>query len=465
MFSVLPFVSASPAEAVVTPWDTTGNYTVAFEYGGTYLHDMTLVQNGLGMLSGSGGNPAGGAHVYTWVITSGSVVGNTIDFYANYTASADAVTPQTTMHVIGTIAPSGAMSGTWTDNYQGGNRSGTWSTTAGTATVVPSTTVVVSGNTSAGENMPGWLFNRDVNTSTPFTFNTVSPSIGSGSLYVLPIGANPSDKFIGENFINAMIADVDFISYDFRIGTSGVATQKDQFYMNVYANFGVSPDTKFYDCRYNVVPTVGSTAGFTTVTFDPTQAYPVTQSGTSPFTCPSVPAQMDTLSASSTIRVFALNLGDSSTSDTGLDGYFDNVVVAKTDGVTVFDFDPAPAPVMHTLTTVLAGTGTGSVTSIPAGISCGVDCTESYLNNTVVTLTATPATGSTFTGWSGACSGTGSCAVTLSSAKTVTATFTLSTVVVGPPTDKDQCKKDGWKTFNNPSFKNQGQCVSYTNHN
>lgn len=33
--------------------------------------------------------------------------------------------------------------------------------------------------------------------------------------------------------------------------------------------------------------------------------------------------------------------------------------------------------------------------------------------------------------------------------------------VVGPPTDKDQCKGDGWKTFNNPKFKNQGDCVSY----
>jgi len=38
-------------------------------------------------------------------------------------------------------------------------------------------------------------------------------------------------------------------------------------------------------------------------------------------------------------------------------------------------------------------------------------------------------------------------------------------VLVGPPTNKDQCKKDGWKTFNNPTFKNQGQCVSYSNHN
>lgn len=34
-------------------------------------------------------------------------------------------------------------------------------------------------------------------------------------------------------------------------------------------------------------------------------------------------------------------------------------------------------------------------------------------------------------------------------------------VLVGPPTSKDQCKKDGWQTFNNPVFKNQGDCVSF----
>ncbi len=37
-------------------------------------------------------------------------------------------------------------------------------------------------------------------------------------------------------------------------------------------------------------------------------------------------------------------------------------------------------------------------------------------------------------------------------------------VVVGPPTTKNACKHGGWKTFNNPSFKNQGRCVSYVNH-
>lgn len=37
--------------------------------------------------------------------------------------------------------------------------------------------------------------------------------------------------------------------------------------------------------------------------------------------------------------------------------------------------------------------------------------------------------------------------------------------VIGPPADKNECKKDGWKTFNNPTFKNQGDCVSYVQSN
>ena len=39
--------------------------------------------------------------------------------------------------------------------------------------------------------------------------------------------------------------------------------------------------------------------------------------------------------------------------------------------------------------------------------------------------------------------------------------ITASAPVVGPPTTKDQCKASGWTTFNSPSFKNQGDCVSY----
>ena len=80
-----------------------------------------------------------------------------------------------------------------------------------------------------------------------------------------------------------------------------------------------------------------------------------------------------------------------------------------------------------TLTAVKAGTGSGTVTSAPVGISCGADCSEVYVSGTTVTLTPRAGRGSTFTGWSGACSGTGSCVVTMSAAQTATATFSKTT--------------------------------------
>jgi len=79
------------------------------------------------------------------------------------------------------------------------------------------------------------------------------------------------------------------------------------------------------------------------------------------------------------------------------------------------------------LTVTNAGTGSGTVTSAPVGITCGTSCSANYNSGTAVTLTATPATGSTFSGWSGGgCSGTGSCTVTMSAATAVTATFGVS---------------------------------------
>lgn len=239
------------------------------------------------------------------------------------------------------------------------------------------TTVVVTGNTSAGENQPGWLFGRDPNNATPIEFNTDEASIGFGSLYVEPISATPARKFIGENFINTAIADIDSISYDFLIGGGGTPADADQFYMNVYANFGQSDDLKFFDCRYDVIPVIGSTTDFTTITFDPTLAYPVTTRGgasASPFPCPAIPANMDLLSPGSNIRMFSINVGDTSANDAGLDGYYDKVVVSTTGGSVTYDFEP-----------------------------------------------------------------------------------------VLTPTDKDQCKKGGWMTFNTPVFRNQGDCIKFVN--
>lgn len=221
------------------------------------------------------------------------------------------------------------------------------------------TTVVVTTNTTMIENTPGWMFNRDLSTSTPYEFNTNKAKIGVGSLYVKPIMNinssglplnNPNkDKFIAENFLNKPIADVASISYDFMIGDPVNSTKEEHFYLNVYANFGSSDDLKFYDCRYNIVPTTGSTTDWTTVTFDPTQAYPVTtRTGVpgvaSPHTCPPVPADMNTLSAGSNIRAFAINVGDTSANDQGLDGYLDNVVVTTMSDTVIYDFEPALSP-------------------------------------------------------------------------------------------------------------------------
>src|SRR5207244_1564172 len=79
-----------------------------------------------------------------------------------------------------------------------------------------------------------------------------------------------------------------------------------------------------------------------------------------------------------------------------------------------------------TLSVSNTGTGSGNVTSSDGGINCGATCSASYTSGTTVTLTATPAGGSTFTGWSGcdAVSGT-TCSVTMSAARAVSATFTL----------------------------------------
>jgi trimeric autotransporter adhesin len=75
-----------------------------------------------------------------------------------------------------------------------------------------------------------------------------------------------------------------------------------------------------------------------------------------------------------------------------------------------------------TLTISLAGVGAGTVSSSPAGLNCPSTCAAPFLAGSTVTLTATPAAGSLFMFWGGACSGT-SCTVTMDAAKAVTATF------------------------------------------
>ncbi|MES2220289.1 MAG: alkaline phosphatase family protein, partial [Acidobacteriota bacterium] len=77
-----------------------------------------------------------------------------------------------------------------------------------------------------------------------------------------------------------------------------------------------------------------------------------------------------------------------------------------------------------------AGTGTGTVTSSPAGINCPQTCTASFPSGTAVVLTATADSGNTFEGWSGACTGKGTCNLKLTTGITVTPTFEQGTAGV-----------------------------------
>ena len=86
----------------------------------------------------------------------------------------------------------------------------------------------------------------------------------------------------------------------------------------------------------------------------------------------------------------------------------------------------AASTTAYTLTVSKAGTGSGTISSSPAGITCGTDCSQSYASGAAVTLSATPASGSTFGGWSGACTGTGACTVTMSAVRSVGATFSAA---------------------------------------
>jgi len=75
-------------------------------------------------------------------------------------------------------------------------------------------------------------------------------------------------------------------------------------------------------------------------------------------------------------------------------------------GLTFFPrlFEPlreVPAPISYELRVDKEGDCDGLVTSSPAGIDCGADCSELYAEGTVVTLTATPDPDCTFEGWSG----------------------------------------------------------------
>ena len=81
-------------------------------------------------------------------------------------------------------------------------------------------------------------------------------------------------------------------------------------------------------------------------------------------------------------------------------------------------FDPG-----EVLTVSITGTGAGTVTSTPSGISCPTICSFTFPPNTPVTLSETPGSNDAFSSWAGACTGSANCSVTLDASMSITANF------------------------------------------
>jgi hypothetical protein len=192
-------------------------------------------------------------------------------------------------------------------------------------------TVVVTGDGN------GWTFNPDSSNATPYHFTTNAASIGSGSLFVEPISSTvAARKFIAAYALNTPVSNFVSFSYDFQIAGTGTVADADQYYLNIYTRLPNST-ASFYDCRFDYTPSVGSTTSFMTFTVTPGSA-PSAVGVKNSAPCP---ATLGAMPAGSTIFLTALNLGDTSLSDAGLAGYFDNVVVTTTTDSTTYDFEPS----------------------------------------------------------------------------------------------------------------------------
>jgi hypothetical protein len=131
-----------------------------------------------------------------------------------------------------------------------------------------------------------------------------------------------------------------------------------------------------------------------------------------------------TVSASATTVAFTVNANANALSPTTYtatiafnDTTNNNTVQTTSATLTV----NAPIPVTYPLAVAVSGSGT--VTDTSGAINCGSVCTADFSSGTQVTLTATPDGGATFAGWGGACTGNGSCQITMNSLESVTVIF------------------------------------------
>ncbi len=403
----IPFGMALPAQAATT-WDVSGTYE--WLVMGTYAHDMTLVMNPDGTFTGTGGYPAGNAP-YTnpgetgELITNGVVSGNNISFTLTYTGP---FSPGSTWNFSGTIAPDGSMSGVSPME---------WQTTSGLALAGALSAEdfgVVDYDTGVTGQLSGYTAGFGLTDATLADTTSVVVKLYSGTtLLQTNTAIMPAFSALSGSQFSAPF-DV----------SGGFDYVLDGYWTNAReAQYGQSmPATK-------VVATVtlanGKVVTATNMNLvgDPTTIYPEEVVVNNPTTNPVT--------------------GITSTNATlnGTNG--DSNAIGSSFWVSLNTFSTASPSIPE-----------GVYSTIDLGLVTANTSFSALLSSATGMPAVTPNTMYYFVAWSNV-DGTWYPGEIL--------TFTTASVTPPPataPSTKDDCKKGGWMTFTNPSFKNQGQCVS-----
>ena len=287
------------------------------------------------------------------------------------------------------------------------------------------------------KEIPATLFKIRLSDFTEVAAVTLpSPTIGGAAVNVSPDGTK---IWVVSKNTTSGVQSSTIVEYDSATLTPGrsvtLSTAKH------FSEGVVSADGKFgyYESAYNAFSNpapVFTKVDLTTMTEVGVLSLPSGQSGgalaISPDGASLYAGTGDWPAKLNVIRTSDMTLVDTTTLPTGANGALYGALVSKNGAfVSLATYETPPYEVvkiqvrpLYALTVAKAGKGTGTVTSNPTGIECGAVCTFDYLDATAVTLTAAAAEGSTFRGWSGACSGaTVTCTVTMAKAETATATF------------------------------------------
>lgn len=207
------FVNTALPAAAAAPWNVTGNYEITFHLNGDvtntpYVHHATLTQSS-STVTGDGGYPATGTDAYHWIAT-GTQTGDSLNLTAVYNLGAIG----TTMHMTGTIASDGTVTGTWDDDF-GGARTGTWSITKGVSvpmihtpannsTVTQAALVKIDWTDSIGSNPP-FQYKYEAYSDAGYTTLVYSTGLTWLTSSEIPtLGTSPGDYYIrvqARNFV------------------------------------------------------------------------------------------------------------------------------------------------------------------------------------------------------------------------------------------------------------------------